>query len=191
MGWTSFSAKADYKGRINRKKVLDEQFTSESKNYSWKVEKSAMVGTTYYSAISKENKETNDTYTFGMVALTSVDNNQWDNFAYKEMDETMGLYCYECPEAILKLLSPTDDKWSNEWRQACRASNQAKKERRNAMKSFQIGDKIKSKLWYENERILELAMVNNQRKWVDWNAYVKFSQKQVFEYPYERLNKEV
>lgn len=190
MGWTSFSAKADYKGRINRKKVLDEQFTSDNDRYSWKVRKSVMVGTTYYSAISREDKETQDTFIFGMVALTSVDNSQWDNFAYKEMDETMGPCCYECPESILKLLSPTEDKWSNEWRQACKANNQAKKERRKAMKAFEIGDKIKTKLWYEEERILELSMVNNQKKWVDWSAYVKFNQKSVFEYPFEKVEVE-
>lgn len=54
-----------------------------------------------------------------MVMLTSTRNGT--EFAYKDMDETCGPCAYDCPESILKLLSPTDSQWANEWREKCRA----------------------------------------------------------------------
>lgn len=45
----------------------------------------------------------------------------WDefNFGYKDMSEKMHPYYYNCPERILKLLTPTDNKNALEWRRKC------------------------------------------------------------------------
>lgn len=41
------------------------------------------------------------------------------NFGYKDMDETMGPYQCDCPERILKLLTPTDYEYAKKWREKC------------------------------------------------------------------------
>lgn len=46
--------------------------------------------------------------------------NEWCNFYYKPMEEDMGPYYFNCPKRILDLLSPTDSKTANEWRESCR-----------------------------------------------------------------------
>ena len=45
----------------------------------------------------------------------------------KDMDETMLPFYYDCPESILKLLTPTDNKNANIWREKCRKRNKDKK----------------------------------------------------------------
>lgn len=190
MGWTSYEVETDCKGNVNRKQTLDKQFTEDNKTTTWEVEKSAMVGTTYYCALTRTDKETGEKRTFGMVALTSVDNSQWNNFSYKEMDESMQPYCYDCPESILNLLSPTKDKWSNEWREACRVNNKHKKQMRNAMKAFKVGDKIKTKLWYDEYVILTYSIYKNRKTWIDWDNRIKYKKKDVFKYPFSEIKKE-
>jgi hypothetical protein len=44
------------------------------------------------------------------------------NFGYKDMDESMGPNVSNCPESILNLLTPTDSKWANQWRERCRTN---------------------------------------------------------------------
>lgn len=41
------------------------------------------------------------------------------DFGYKDMDETMGPVESECPERILKLLTPTDREYAIQWRERC------------------------------------------------------------------------
>lgn len=45
--------------------------------------------------------------------------NDYYNLMYKEMDEFTGPYAYQCPERILKLLSPTDNVNALRWREGC------------------------------------------------------------------------
>lgn len=42
------------------------------------------------------------------------------NFYYKDLSDSMGPAEDTCPASILDLLSPTDSKYSNEWRARCR-----------------------------------------------------------------------
>lgn len=58
---------------------------------------------------------------FAIVCLLQFRPHDRLNFGYKDMDETMGPYAYDCPPDILDMLSPTDNKTANEWRDACRA----------------------------------------------------------------------
>ncbi len=44
------------------------------------------------------------------------------NFAYKDMDETMGPAEADAPAAVLDALTPTDHEYALEWRQRCRAN---------------------------------------------------------------------
>ena len=43
------------------------------------------------------------------------------NFGYKDMDETQGPCESECPERILRRLTPTTHKYALEWRERCAA----------------------------------------------------------------------
>ncbi|MDO5332206.1 MAG: hypothetical protein Q4E99_05950, partial [Bacillota bacterium] len=49
-----------------------------------------------------------------------------------------GPYCYDCPKAILKLLTPTDSEWANEWRRKC-----FEKHNKPKLSDLPIGTKIK------------------------------------------------
>jgi hypothetical protein len=51
----------------------------------------------------------------------------YHNFGYKDMDESAGPYQAECPERILKLLTPTTSQYAQQWRDACWAKITAKK----------------------------------------------------------------
>lgn len=51
------------------------------------------------------------------------------NFGYKDMDETMGPYLYDCPERILKLLTPTDHEYAKKWREKCWENIRKRKDR--------------------------------------------------------------
>lgn len=49
------------------------------------------------------------------------------NCCVKSMSEHDGPYYYNCPEKILKLLTPTDSEWANNWREKCWANVNFKK----------------------------------------------------------------
>lgn len=150
MGWTEYNA-SHYKyikGRrvIDRKAECDEIFKTED-SYNGKYHltnlKSAMVGSTYYAAIERINKENpEDRIVFAVVCLTSTDMKNYYNFAYKDMDETCGPYQSNCPKGILDLLTPTESEWANAWRQRCYENLQKKKDP-NTLNNLPVGTKIK------------------------------------------------
>ena len=142
MGWThSFGAKhwKQVRGRmvVDRKAELDDLFTWCQHNerwnviYGYRVLKSAMVGTTYYAAVERYDNRTGRRNVMAAICLT-CGKTKWDRtlWGYKDMDETMGPYYYDCPKAILDMLTPTDNDTANEWREACRRNMAEKRERR-------------------------------------------------------------
>ena len=157
MGWTSYCAETKYKnGRryIDRKAECDHIFNSDMVTWDddhkkigrYEVLKSAMVGSTYYAAIKQTKFATETepelTRVFGMVCLTSVDMKEYFNFSYKDMDETMGPYKYDCPKGILDLLDPIDSEYANEWRKQC-YENHAKKKNPSGFSKLPVGTIIK------------------------------------------------
>jgi hypothetical protein len=68
-----------------------------------------------YMAI--KNKETGEV--FGCVCLTRWNPKDVYNFGYKDMEESMGPGASDCPEKILKLLTPTTSPYAIEWRKRC------------------------------------------------------------------------
>ena len=143
MGWTEYQAEKFYdNGKINRKAECDSYFL-EGLNRGWyDVVRSTMKGSVYYAAVTKIKrygldadghiaKDTNEDdivedipksaqETVGVVILTSV-RGSW--FAYKDISETMGPCYYDCPNAILDLLSPTTNSCAIDWREKCRNNN--------------------------------------------------------------------
>ena len=141
MGWIhSFDAKywKTVGGRevVDRQKECDRICAWETRDERWNVTmrgrvlKSAMVGSTYYAAVEITHPQKGYRKVIAAVFLTCGrtrhDGTVW---GYKDMDETMGPCERECPVSILNLLTPTDSKWANEWREDCR-KNAAEKARR-------------------------------------------------------------
>ena len=130
MGWTSIHATHYKNGKVDRKAECDAYFMEGLNRGYYEVLKSSMVGRVYYAAVKplkKYDKDTNgneiivdipinEQQVFGVVFLTSIDNKDYHNFSYKDMDESMGPCYYDCPKGILDLLSPTDSEWANNWR---------------------------------------------------------------------------
>lgn len=159
MGWTSYHVDKTYKNGkpfIDRKAECDKMFISDA--VSWKTHevigryellKSAMVGSTHYAAVRKTifatETEPESVKVFAAVTLTKVDNKDYYNFAYKNMDESMGPCECKCPKAILDLLTPTEYEYAREWRKRC-YENLKKKKDSNALSNLPIGSVIKCTL---------------------------------------------
>lgn len=158
MGWTSYHATHYKNGKVDRKAECDACFM-EGSNAGWyHVVKSTLVGSVYYAAVQHlkrytdqedengnrliENVPEDKRETWAAVFLTRTDSRDYYNFCYKDMDETCGPCQAECPESILKLLSPTDSQWANEWRERCR-ENAKKKKSPDALKNLPLGTIIR------------------------------------------------
>ena len=140
MGWDWYIANNYKNGKIDRKKEIDDICNRNRTQ----VVQSCLRGTTYYGAI--KNIDTKEVY--AVVYLTSTNGRE---FGYKDMDETMNPYYYDCPESILKELTPTDNEWANFWRKNCYANIERKKTELNLNK-LPIGTKIKFTLTFDTSR---------------------------------------
>ena len=147
MGWTSYHATHYKNGKVNRKAECDAYFTEGLNEGFYRLEKSTMIGSVYYAAVTglkrynegkKEDVPKDEQHTFGVVFLTSVDSKDYYNFSYKDMDETCGPFCYDCPESILKLLSPTTSEFAQKWRDGCRKHRKLRK----ALNDLPVGSVI-------------------------------------------------
>lgn len=168
MGWTSYHADFYKKGKPDRKKEMDNVFTqTEHDGYAeLTVLKSQMVGSTYYGAI-RRRKANEDEVVFAVVCLTSIDMKDYFNFAYKDMDETCGPYECKCPLSILKLLTPTENEWANNWRKKCYEYHEKKKTNMNPS-TLPIGTKIRFTLWNGETREIVKQAPNFQFKRAWW-----------------------
>ena len=169
MGWTSYHVEATYnpkakKYTIDKKAECDRLFNSdvvswESKDVIGKFEvlKSYVIGSTYYAAVKRTKfateTEPENSIVFAAVVLTQVNNKDYYNFAYKDMDETVGPFQYNCPKSILDLLSPTESEYAKQWREKC---YEVLKEKKNPNKlgNLPIGSVIK----YTNRKGDEIVL---------------------------------
>lgn len=74
---------------------------------------------TAYAAVERIDKATGEREVWAAVFLLGYAPNDYYNFGYKDMSESMGPCEAECPERILKQLTPTDSEWANQWREKC------------------------------------------------------------------------
>jgi hypothetical protein len=114
MGWTTFN-KPD---SISPSQYFKQEFASEPNHELLDI--AIVKRNTAYMAV--KIKETGKVYAF--VYMLTYDNKSYYNFGYKPMTEFVGPYQHECPERILKLLSPLDesndsDGWAKKWREEC------------------------------------------------------------------------
>lgn len=113
MGWTGTHVNGLLRTSKAKKEAMDGIF---SENPKWgTVVKSSIRGSEYYAAI----RLTKTGKVFGLVCLVRVDNNDYFNITYKDMDESCGPFYYNCPKSIIALLSPTDNKNALKWREKC------------------------------------------------------------------------
>lgn len=98
---------------------------SDDNPYVYRVLDSALVNLReFYAAVEEVHKETGDrrvwAAVFKITLMRAPLSDPWDhNFCYKDMDESMGPYFYNCPERILKLLTPTEHEHARHWREEC------------------------------------------------------------------------
>ena len=76
-----------------------------------------------YAAI--KNKKTDEV--FAVIYLLTYSPKSHYNFGYKDMNETMGPFYHNCPERILKLLTPTDNETANRWREHVKETHRKRK----------------------------------------------------------------
>ena len=132
MGWTGLNKP--------KKKSIKDFFAGEFNNETDKgkitvIDCSATLTEAYLAMeMMRDGKRT----VFGMVCLIRHTRNSYWNFNYKDMDETMEPYAYNCPERILDILTPTDNDNANTWRSKCRLVIKQKKDR----PKFKAGDKL-------------------------------------------------
>lgn len=106
MGWTYYCTY----GKTNRLEECRKHFGGQP---SWAtIVKDALVDTVYYAAM----KDSKTQEVWALIVLTYIDDGE---FGYKNMDESMLPYYFDCPIEILELLSPTKNEYANRWRQCC------------------------------------------------------------------------
>lgn len=113
MGWTVNYNPTEFKnGKIDKKA----QMTKELEHYgSTKVLACAMKGNVYYAACASVRKPEE---VWAIVCLIRSSTKNYE-FAYKDIEETMGPADCECPKSIIDMLTPTDSEYANAWREKC------------------------------------------------------------------------
>jgi len=107
MGWLSFSMHRPVK----------EWFKTELNSEYELLDAALVERTTFYAAV--KNKETGQVIC--VVYLIRWAPKRWDNFCYNDLTEFAGPCQVNCPQRIIKLLSPLNDEndpngWAREWR---------------------------------------------------------------------------
>lgn len=97
--------------------------------YTRRVLETAYKMPAFYAAVEQVNKETGERQVWAAVIKVTQTRGEF-GFCYKDMDETMGPYYYDCPAKILDLLTPTESEYANEWRARCRRNLEAAAERK-------------------------------------------------------------
>lgn len=129
MGWTYFEKPA------NISEWFKDLLTWESDKKINTCLKTAIKFKEAYAAVESIDKETGEREVWAAVFMLNYTRDAYYNFGYKDMDETMGPCIANCPASILDLLTPTDSKWANDWREKCRKNANRK--------PIKIGDTIK------------------------------------------------
>ena len=134
MGWQAVHATL-YKpnGKIDIKAEIGRYYnepTSWYEEINYKVLKASVINNICYAAIEKTNKVLHKKVVYAIVFVIHIDNNEYYNFAFKELGEFTNPHYYDCPISILKLLSPTNNELSLKWRELCRERFESKRQRR-------------------------------------------------------------
>jgi len=95
------------------------RWSDDSPN-TYKVLDSAFVNLSeFYAAVEAIDKKTGVRRVWAAIVLVSFEKGTWNNFCYKDMDESCGPCAKNCPKRILDLLTPTEYEYALNWREAC------------------------------------------------------------------------
>lgn len=128
MGWTSMYTGFNSKDSKRIKEFLINEW---EKCNNFKVIDYSKKGNVVYMAV--ESLEKKDI--FATVTLISFEDGE---FYWKDMDESMGPCYPECPQRILKLLTPTSHEFAIKWRESCWDFHKQNKENINKYKHGDI-----------------------------------------------------
>lgn len=162
MGWTYLRKDED----TTAAEFLRKEFTSTN----CEVLDVAVKLRTAYAAC--RNTKTGEV--FALVVLLDYRPKDYYNFGYKDMDETMGPYECDCPERILKLLTPTDHEYALGWRERCWARIKA----RAAKPKLTDGCKVRfaQPIEFTNGDKLDTFEVEKDGRYVRfWNGYTRYN----------------
>lgn len=110
MGWVSYHRA---KGETDRAHFERELL----RNPDYEIVQCASKNRVFYAAV----RTISTGEVWALVVLMQWTRGQF-NFAYKDLDETMGPAAADAPAAVLDALTPTDHDYAVEWRERCRAN---------------------------------------------------------------------
>lgn len=126
MGWTHTSRHG-----LPIKEFLTQRIECDNESGKWKVLDIAIVHrTTMYAAVEITRPDQNP-YVCAFVFLLRYMPKEDYDIGYKDMDESVGPCERECPERILKLLSPLPEgvkDFAQQWRADCWANVEKRKQ---------------------------------------------------------------
>ena len=116
MGWTYSN-----KGSLNTKEFFEKEFNHNNSETGISGKVLACSTSNGVSYIAYEYITPNERKVSAIVCLLHRESNNPHgcNFGYKDITEDMGPVENKCPEKVLKLLTPTDNRLANSWRQSC------------------------------------------------------------------------
>ncbi len=97
----------------------------------------------------------------GIVCLLQYRPHDYYSFGYKDIDEEMGPASANCPERILKLLTPTDNELAQKWRERCWENLRARKARPRLKKDMVI--RFSEPIEFRSGRQQEFRVVDPRR----------------------------
>ena len=120
---------------------LTARFTYDGHTRTWRVLDAARIANTIYMAVNSTDKPTGKSYVFAAVILIS--NTKKHGFGYKDMDESVGPCQCDCPDRIMRLLTPDRDLpnpgYAADWRARVEARKAAKRQQTQRRQSLRIG----------------------------------------------------
>jgi hypothetical protein len=123
---------------------LMRKFTYEGDNHHLQPLDGARVGNTVYLAVRSTEKTSGRSFVFAAVILIS--NTRKHGFGYKDMEECMGPNQCDCPERIMRLLSPIADipypGHAAEWRARVAARRAEKRRQRDLRNTLRVGSTV-------------------------------------------------
>lgn len=141
MGWTE-----QFTQPANIEVFFEQQANFENANVKSRLLLAMKVGwQEAYAAVEYIHKDTNKREVYALTYMIRYYNN--GHFGYKDMSEHCGPNICNCPEKILKLLTPLekDGSNSNEWAQAWRDRCWANVNKRKKGRGLKVGTVVKFK----------------------------------------------
>lgn len=135
MGWTY----TNRYGQPAKDFIQTQVLTWSNSPHQYTVLDSAIVAMrTFYAAVERIDGDTKERTVWAAVILLDFAKRDGCDIGYKDMDESMGPCEDDCPERILKLLTPTESEYANDWRGRCWKKIEARKARPKIHKGLKL-----------------------------------------------------